>query len=167
MIALNAASRAASYALELKASYRLRLRAMDRGGTWSPWVETATPTRVLPVDDRRSAIAYRGAWRRTSDVSAMSRTLTASGQAGASAALTFTGRGVAIVAPRTRNRGIAEVYLDGVLAKRIGLWSSTASPRQVVFARSFAEVGVHTIEWRVAGTARHPLVELDALLFLR
>jgi subtilisin family serine protease len=166
-IASGAGQAAASYALEVKASYGFRVRAMDRGGNWSPWVESTAPTRVLSVDDRRSAITYRGAWQRTAERNAMSRTLTASRQAGASARLSFTGRGVAIVAPRTRYRGIAEVYVDGVLAKRVGLWSSVSAHRQVVFARSFPETGAHTIEWRVVGTGRYPLVELDSFLFLR
>jgi hypothetical protein len=166
-IAVNGVQREASYVLELKASYVLRLRAMDGGGNWSPWVESPAPARVLAVDDRRSAITYRGAWRRTTDRNAISRTLTASSQAGAGAQLTFTGRGVAIVAPRARARGIAEVYIDGVLAKRVGLWSSSPAQRQVVFTRSFPEVGIHTVEWRVVGTGRNPLVELDSFLFLR
>jgi subtilisin family serine protease len=166
-ITRNAAERRATYVLELKGSYGLRLRAMDAGGNWSPWIEALAPTRVLPVDDRRSAVAYRGKWTRTTDRRAASDTLTGSIQAGASATLTFTGRGVAIVAPRARNRGIAEVFIDGVLAKRIGLWSAVVANRQVVFARTFPESGSHTIEWRVVGTGRYPFVQLDSFLFLR
>jgi subtilisin family serine protease len=166
-LALDAAQREAAYSLELGASYGFRIRAKDRGGNWSPWVETPGATRVLAVDDRRSAIDYRGAWRRTTHPNALARTLSGSAEVGASARLTFTGRGVAIIAPRTRKRGVAEVYLDGAMVRRIGLWSSSPVDRHVVFARSFPEIGVHTIEWRVAGTGRHPLVELDSFIFMR
>ncbi|MFN8630470.1 MAG: S8 family serine peptidase [Chloroflexota bacterium] len=80
-------------------SYAMRLRARDAAGNWSPWVKSRVLGSVL-VQDKSSSIARTGTWHRTTSKYASGGTLLYSRQAGATATLRFSGKGVAIVAPR-------------------------------------------------------------------
>lgn len=113
---------------------------------------------------------YAGTWHRVVANSASGGSLhyaTARGATarGATASLTFYGRAVAFVAPTSRTRGSAKVYLDGTYVTTISLYGP-AMTRQVVYARRFAALGTHTIKVRVVGTAGHPRVDVDAFLCL-
>jgi hypothetical protein len=88
-------------------------------------------------------------------------------RAGATAWLSFTGRSVALVAPRGPTRGSARIYVDGIYAGTVSTWAATSASRQLVFARTWPTAGTHRIEVRVAGTAGHPRVDVDAFLVLR
>ena len=74
--------------------------------------------------------------------------------AGASATYTFTGSSIAWVASRGPDRGSAKVYVDGVYAKTVSLYTSGRSYRYVAFARNFGATGSHTIRIVVEGTPR-------------
>ncbi len=78
--------------------------------------------------------------------------------------MTFTGHGIAVVAPRSPHRGSAKVYIDGVYIRTIFLWSRTTTGRQAVFTRWFAGGGSHRITLRVVGSGTHPLFRLDAFV---
>jgi subtilisin len=147
-------------------SYRFRVRAQDRDGSWSPWV--AGPA-VIPgaVSDRSTTVTYRGTWTRYSHSLSTNGTITTSRQAGASARLRFTGRGIAIVALANSTRGRATVYIDGVNRGTIDLRSSVSVARKIAYARSWSTSGTHTIELRVAGTSGRPSVSLDGFVVLR
>jgi hypothetical protein len=56
------------------------------------------------------------------------------------------------------------VYVDGHLAGRVSLWSSRLRTRRIVWARSWAESGPHTVRIVVLGTRRHPRVDVDAFV---
>jgi subtilisin family serine protease len=147
-------------------SYRWRVRAQDRDGSWSPWV--AGPA-VIPgtVSDRSTTVTYRGTWSRYSHSLSTNGTITTSRQAGASARLRFTGRGIAIVALTNSTRGRATVYVDGVYRGTIDLRSSVSVARKIAFGRTWTTSGTHTIELRVAGTSGRPSVSLDGFVVLR
>lgn len=146
------------------ASYRFRVRAKDSAGNWSAWATAAALTRVYVVDDRSSTLVYNGSWARVAYPYAANGTLTRSSLPGSGVKLTFTGRGVAIVAPRNAYRGSIDVYLDGVFVKTVVLKTSTSATRQVVIARAWTTVGTHTIWMRVRSGNTYPLVEFDAFL---
>ena len=90
-----------------------------------------------------------------------------SGVAGASAALHFTGREVAWVASLSPGSGDARVLIDGRAVAIVHLHASRPVQRRVVFTRSWATAGAHTIKIVALGTRAHPQVTLDALLTLR
>ena len=75
--------------------------------------------------------------------------------------MTFTGRFVGWVAPRAANRGIADVYVDNVLAGSVDLYSATTSQRRLVFVASWSVSGSHSIEIRVKGTVARPRIDVD------
>ena len=86
---------------------------------------------------------------------------------GASATLHFTGREVAWVASLAAGDGSARVLIDGHAAGTVHLRSATKIQRRVVFTRSWAQSGAHTIKIIALGTHAHPVISLDALLTLR
>jgi hypothetical protein len=152
--------------LRFGTSYRFRVRAQDSDGSWSPWVAGAA---VIPgaVSDRSSLVTYRGTWTRYAHSLSTNGWITTSRQAGATARLRFTGRGIAIVALTNSTRGRASVYIDGVYRATIDLRSSTSVARKIVYARNWTTSGTHTIELRVAGTSGRPSVSLDGFVVLR
>lgn len=147
-------------------SYRFRIRAQDSDGSWSPWVAGAA---VIPgaVSDRSSLVTYRGTWTRYAHSLSTNGWITTSRQAGATARLRFTGRGIAIVALTNSTRGRASVYIDGVYRATIDTRSSTSVARKIVYVRNWTASGTHTIELRVAGTSGRPSVSLDGFVVLR
>ena len=154
----------ADYILDDGVLYAFQVRAQDAPGNWSPWA--AAGTRIVRVNDRSASIVYRGTWTRWNAASATSGTLTGSSRAGASAKLTFSGQAIAVVVPRSRYHGLADIYIDGLLIKRITTRSLTSVTRQVVFERSVTP-GTHTIELRVVGSGTYPLVQLDAFVVVK
>jgi hypothetical protein len=78
----------------------------------------------------------------------------------------FSGRDVAWITYRSSIRGEADVYIDGVLAKRVDLYSETFPARRVVFSKSFSVYGAHTIRIELVGTPGRPRVDLDPFIRL-
>jgi hypothetical protein len=140
--------------------------ARDGVGNASAPAESS-PFAVLRYQESSAAVRYRGTWLRFSSSSASGgRTRYTSGR-GNWARLTFTGTGVAFVAPKNRSRGSARIYVDGVLVKTVSLYSSVARSRQVIYQKSGLAYGTHTMKVLVLGTRGHPRVDLDAFVILR
>jgi subtilisin family serine protease len=140
-----------------------RVRARDTAGNWSDWATAAAPTQVFRVDDRSRSIVYRGTWTRRSDAGATSGTITTSSSTGSYARLSFNGRGISFVAPRSSGYGYAEIAIDGVIVKHVLLSAKEWGNRWVVFDRRFPSFGNHTILVRVYGGTIHK-VGIDAFL---
>jgi hypothetical protein len=147
-------------------AYTFEAAATDCSDNTSGFV-TGAPVRLTAYQNSSSAIAYHGAWSGGRAPNAFGGSIRRSGVTGASATLHFTGREVAWVASRTSGDGSARVLIDGHAAATIHLRSATAIHRRVVFTRSWATSGAHTIKIIALGTYGHPLISLDALLTLR
>ena len=145
-------------------SYRFQVRAQDTVGNWSPWAEAVAPTRIFVIDDRSSSIRYSGSWSRKTNTYAVNKTLTGSKLPGSRATMTFTGRGIAVVGPRSAYRGKMDLYIDGVFVKTLNMHATPSGSRRVVFARGWGTVGTHTIRLRIRSGSTYPLVDLDAFL---
>ena len=78
--------------------------------------------------------------------------------------MTFSGRGVAIIAPVGPTRGRATVYVDGVYRGTVNFRASAGASRRVMFSTAWTTAGTHTIELRVGTTGR---VDLDGFVILR
>jgi hypothetical protein len=163
----TASQREAVITLPFERSYRFRVRAIDRAGNWSPWVEMPGSSRVHPLDDRNASIVRHGSWVRVGSTTAYKSTVSGSTQRGARLTLSFSGHGVAITASTSPYRGTANVYIDGVFVRTINLRSGSTRARQVAFTRYFAGGGTHTIAFEAVGTGAHPLVRLDAFVVLK
>jgi hypothetical protein len=146
-------------------SYRYRSRTTDVAGNVSAWKEG--PAFTLRVrQESATSITYGGTWRNVSRADAMGGQLRTTTASGASFKATFTGRGIAWVAPRSAAGGTADVYVDGKLVKTVHLsLSSGYRPRLVVFSMAWKAVGTHTI--RVVSKQAGKEVGIDSLLILR
>ena len=162
--ALSAASRSVDQWVRTGHLFETRLRARDASGNWSPWVQTPG-IRPTVVQDSSGSIVYGGStWGRLSNPYMSGGTTRYSTRAGASAKLTFTGRGIAVVMPRGPTRGAVRVYLDGTLVTTVSTWASELQGRRIVWSRAFTASGTHTITLVVVGTSGRPRVDLDAVL---
>jgi hypothetical protein len=142
-----------------------RSRASDRLGHVGSWA-TGTWARPVLREVGSAAITWSGRWRNVASSTALGRTLRRSAAAGATATLRFTGRAVAVVAPRGPGLGRADVLVDGVRVATIDLQAGSGTSRVVVFAKAWPAPGSHRLTVRVRGTAGRPTVPLDAFVVL-
>ena len=158
--------------LEPGRSYRYQVRAQDGAGNWTGWKPGPSFT-VDVVQESNSAIGYVGAWSTQSLASAYGGGLQYASARGDSASLTFSGgTSVAWVSSKGKDRGVAEVWLDGVKVKTADLFASTAQWRRVTYAKNQVSASQpHTIEVRTLGTknasSSGTRVDADAFVILR
>jgi hypothetical protein len=146
--------------------YQFRLRARDAAGNWSAWA-TGPVASYGVRQDNDSVMEYRSGWVRHHTTSASGGTTTYGTRAGAMARVRFVGSQIALVAPVARYRGVARIYVDGVLVGSASLYASRTSARRVVWVRSWQKVAARTIEVRIVGTPGRPRVDVDAFVILR
>lgn len=155
------------YALGYDHDYTFRVRAADAAGNWSAWAVSSNVVRVHPVDDRGPSVVRSGTWHHYPASSAWDGTLTGSAKHTASISLTFSGHGLAVIAPKSRRRGKVAVYVDGVYVTSIRMKAKPAQRRHVIFTRGFTSGGTHTVVLQPAATGKHPQFRLDAFVVLK
>jgi subtilisin family serine protease len=143
--------------------YQYRLRARDAAGNWSAWADGPTLSSLV-VQDRSTAVAYSGTWRKALYSGASGGSTTYARAANARARIVFSGRAVAIVAPTGPTRGSARLYIDGLYRGTISFRSSRGNSRVVVVSTTFPTLATHTVQLRLVGNGR---VDLDAFVVLR
>ena len=107
--------------LAFNSSYQFRVRARDAAGNWSTWAATSVPYKVTHTSDRSPSVHYSASWKKASSSSATSDTLMTTTSNGATARYTFTGKGIAVVMPRSSSRAWIEVRIDGTYVGKISL----------------------------------------------
>jgi hypothetical protein len=157
---------AATQAAPAAKAYQFSASATDCSDLASATVSSA-PVHLTAYQNSSRAITYRGAWDGGRAPNAYGGSVRRSGRAGASAALRFTGREIAWVASKTAASGSARVFVDGHAVATVHLRSATSTQRRVVFTRTWATAGAHTIKVVVLGTRSHPMISVDAFLVLR
>jgi subtilisin family serine protease len=153
--------------LAFGSSYHFRVRAKDAADNWSTWAETAVPYRVTHTSDRSPSVRYSSSWGAASSSSATSDTLMSTTRGGAIARYTFTGKGIALVMPRSPSRGWVEVRIDGVSVGKFSLWASTLKARQTIFSRAWSTSATRTIELRTVTSSSRRLASVDAFVVTR
>lgn len=123
----------------------------------SSWITADDPR----FSDTASAIVYRSTWKLASYASYSSGHVKYSTVLGATATLSFTGKGIAWVGPTGPTRGKARVSIDGVYVATVNLYRSAFHARTLVFSRPLA-AGAHTVRITVA-TSGKP-VAIDELI---
>ncbi len=165
-IASKATTTSVDTKVALGSTVRYRVRARDRGGNVGGFVEGPT-IRAQVSQQGTSAARYSSGWKKAKSSSASGGSTTYATKAGASVTYRFTGRAIAIVAPKASSRGSFRVYIDGTLAGTVSTYAKKTQTRVVVFARSWTTSQPRTIKLVVAGTKGHPRVDVDAFLVLR
>ena len=113
------------------------------------WIDTGD-TRV---GERSTAIDYRSTWSSARYAAYSGRQVKYATRTGASATITFNGKGIAWVGPVGPTRGTARVYIDGKAVANVDLRKSTFVARKVLFARALAD-GAHTLRIVVTSSGR-------------
>jgi hypothetical protein len=146
-------------------TYAYRAGAVDGVGN----VSSAESTGFVPSVRQESlrTISYAGTWKRTAASYAMGGYMKYATARGARASTSFSGRAFAWVSRLGPGCGRAYVYVDGMYATSVNLYSSLSRPRRIVFSRSWENAGAHSVFVWVTGTAGHPRVDLDAFLVVR
>jgi hypothetical protein len=148
-------------------SYRYRVRGADCEGDLDGFSASAQ-VLVNLREEANAALRYTGAWSQgtLADYSGGHTRYTT--QPGAAVTYAFTGRGIAWIAPRGTLKGQAEVLVDGVSQGTIDLRLDAPGYRRIVFAKTFAAAGGHTLTIRALGApASRPRIDVDALVVLR
>lgn len=150
------------------ASYRYRVRAVDREGNVGVLVSGSTVTSRL-VQQTSGSFTYAGSWTSSTSSSFSGGSARYAKAAGARTVFTATGRSFAFISTRGPGRGAARIYVDGVLDRTVDLHTTTPSStyRVQVWTRTFSGSATHTVKVVVVGTPGHPRVDADAFAVLR
>jgi subtilisin family serine protease len=147
-------------------AYAVRVRASDRAGNAGAFATGPTLTTHLHQETAK-AVRFSASWRISTAAGASGgRTLFAT-RKGAAVTYTFTGRAVAVVAPKGPTRGSVDVYVDGVKVKTVNLYRASTAHRLVIHESHWATSGKHSIRLVVVGTKGRPRVDIDGFLVLR
>ena len=114
-----------------------------------------------------SLATYSSYWSyRSSDQYLNGRTKSSS-HVGAAVTLSFSGRAVAWVAPKSSSMGSARVYVDGVYKGTITLYASPSRLRQAVFDYAWSSSAHHILKIVLVGPSSRPRVDVDGFIILR
>lgn len=144
-------------------SYRFRVRAVDAAGNVGAWM-TGPTFRLTHYGESSASVTYTGSWSISTSPAYWGGRAKASGQAGAKASLTFSGRSVELVSRKGPARGKAQIYINGVLKATVDLYAASYQNQRVVWTGSWSSVAKRTITVRVVGTSGRPRVDLDAFV---
>ncbi len=153
--------------LAFGSTQQFQVRAADAAGNVSTFALGGTFT-VVKRENTSPAIRFSPSWRTFSSAGASGGSIKASSVTGATARYTFTGSSIAWVATKRANRGIAQVFVDGVMVATVDLFSAATQSQQIVFAQGGLAPGQHTLRIRVTGThsagSTSNRVDLDAVV---
>jgi hypothetical protein len=147
--------------LSVGTRYDIEVTARDRGGNMAATMMTLKPTLY---QESTSLATYHGTWKTSSSSSYSGGKTRYATTAGAYVSFGINAKSLALVVPKGPTRGWAKIYVDGSFVKSISLNSSTTKYRQVVYARNWGSVSLHTLKVVVAGTSGHPRVDIDAMI---
>ncbi len=120
------------------------------------------------IEDTDAQVAYTGMWSTVPCAGCSGGTETvSSGAAGESAVLSFMGTQVDVLAAAAPDRGIVDVYLDGVFQERINLYNPGRVDKVKIYSWAGPSAS-HTLELRATGqkdpSSSGAAVGLDAFL---
>lgn len=153
---------AATRSFAFRKTLEFRVRATDVAGNTGDWRSLTSKVKDFQEGSRAVTLNKRGwaPWTTSKHSGTAAMFTTTKGKA---AKLTFTGRGVAYVAPRTSNGGKVKVYLDGVYQGRYDLSASRTKYGRSIFRMEMVS-GTHTIKIVSSSSKR---VSMDAFIVLR
>ncbi len=157
------ASTSGDVEIDRSSAWRLRGSATDNAG--NSGASDSDPFSAVVSEDNSPLVTLVGMWRRSASIGASGGATRYATAKRALAKFTFSGRSVAWVAPVGPKRGRAKVFVDGVVVALVDL-GAAAQQRMLVFSRTWASVGQHTIKIKVLGTTGRPRVDLDCFVIL-
>jgi hypothetical protein len=140
-----------------------RVRSSDKVGNTSGWVSSATRTLVA-FQDGSSRITKKGTWTKVASAGSSGIGYATAKVKGNRQTLTFSGRSVLYVSPKTNASGYVKVYVDGALLGRYSLKRSVTALGAIIASKTWGANGTHTIRIVNDSAAR---ASLDAFIVLR
>ncbi len=116
------------------------------------------------VQESARAVATTGTWLRKTHSGFLGRHVLTSWDRGATITYRFTGTGIAIVGPTSRQRGKARLYIDGKYLTTINTHSRKYHRHATLFATSWTTEQTHTVSITVLGRTRATKFSVDAFL---
>ena len=141
-------------------SLQWRVKATDLDNNTSGWVTSAT-RRIAAYQTP----AVTGTWTTVTSSSSSGTGYRYTTTLGRYAQLTFTGRDVLYVAPKTSTSGYVKVYVDGVFRLRVSLYRSSTALGQIIGQYTWGTSGSHTL--RVTNYQSGKRANVDAFVVLR
>ncbi len=151
-------------------SYRFRVRAIDAAGNVGEWVAGAA-FKMTGIQQRARSVHRTGTWTTTpvDDSIWWGGTADHSSSKDATVSLTFTGRSIAWIGRMQPGRGMARVYVSGVLKATIDL-GATSIAQDVVWSATYATSATRTITIKVLGNSARiggtPRIDVDGFVVL-
>lgn len=159
-------SRSTDRSLKFGSTFRFQVRAKDRAGNYGSYAPgPVVQPRIF--QEGTAAARYGGTWKTAKSSTASGGKTRYATKAGAWVEYPFTGRGIAVVAPKSSSRGKVKVYIDGAYAKTVSAYRSSGLSKVVIFSKAWASSGSHRIKLVVVGTSGHPRFDIDAFVVLR
>ena len=121
-----------------------RVRATDAADNDSAWATSAT-RKIVPYQRNASNVAYTGTWTNVTSAGSSGTGYAYTTSLGKRALVTFTGREVLYVSPKTSASGYAKVYADGKLIGRFNLRASSTQLGQIITRKTWTASGSHTM----------------------
>jgi hypothetical protein len=147
-------------------AYRLRDRARDASGNWSPYA-TGPAVYATLRQETGTGIAYHGTWASASVSSALGGKYRYTSSSGAYVTYTFTGRGFSFVSRKGTTSGKAAVYLDGVRVATVDLYAASTTMRWIGYATTSATSANHVLKIVNLATAGRPRLYIDGFATIR
>ena len=92
-----------------------RVRAKDVSGNQSAWLNS-NARKIVAYQNKNTTNVYRGAWHNVNSEASSGHGYAVTRPRATASRLTFTGRAVLYVAPKTSKSGYVKVYVDGKLS---------------------------------------------------
>ena len=152
--------------LTFSTAYRYRVRAQDRAGNTGEYVD-GPQVRPKLTQQNGTGVTYSGTWTSRSSSSASGGSTRYATKAGAWVQFSFTGRAVAVIAPKGASRGSFKAYVDGTYVGTVSAYRSSSQSRMVLFAQNWSTSGSHKVKLVLTGTSGHPRFDIDAFGYLQ
>jgi subtilisin family serine protease len=156
----------ADRSLTFSTAYRYRVRAHDGAGNTGAYVD-GPQVRPKLTQQNGTGVVYGGTWTGRASSSASGGSTRYATKAGAWVQFSFTGRAVAVIAPKGASRGTVKVYVDGAYVATASAYRSSSQSKIVLLARNWSTSGSHKVKLVLTGTAGHPRFDIDAFAYLQ
>ena len=140
-----------------------RMRATDGDGNVSAWATSAS-RKIVPYQRNSKNVAYTGTWTNVTSAGSSGTGYAYTKTLGKRALVTFTGREVLYVAPKTSASGYAKVYADGKLIGRFNLRASSTQLGRIITSKTWGASGSHTMRVTNDQSGRRTSVDVFVVL---
>jgi hypothetical protein len=159
----NTTARSAKFKAKPGTNHYFRVRSKDNAGNVSAWSKAKRTT--VPYDNN-SLISNRsgfgGLFKKASSGYYLGTTRFST-KKGETITYKFTGKSVALIGPKAKNRSQAKIYINGKHVKTIDARAKKLNHRKVLYSKAFKKGGTRTITIENLGTAGRSRFDVDGL----